>query len=194
MLPEPFHLLPSSALRSIKLERGAYVFQQNDLTKALYYVGSGSVTLRRTTETGVLITVYRAEPGSFFAEASLFSDTYHCDAICSDRTEIVAISKDVAMGYLETNANFAVGFSALLARQVQSYRHQMEVNAIRSAPDRVFAAVSSGMLTGSVMQLSQRLGLTHEATYRALAKLVRDGRLRKLGRGRYGFGSSSNPP
>ena len=41
------------------------------------------------------------------------------------------------------------------------------------------------MLGKEIKQFAAEIGLTHEATYRALAKLVKDGRIEKAGRGQY---------
>lgn len=78
-----------------------------------------------------------------------------------------------------------MALTARFAGQVQSYRRRFEIMAIRSAEDRVYTAVSDGMLSGSVKSLAGEIGLTHEVVYRALATLVKQRRVQKIGRGQY---------
>jgi predicted transcriptional regulator len=57
--------------------------------------------------------------------------------------------------------------------------------AVRSATERVWLAMVEGLLQSTIKQFAASIGLTHEATYRALAELVENGRIQKQGRGRY---------
>jgi len=61
----------------------------------------------------------------------------------------------------------------------------LEIVGIRLAEDRVMAGLVSGLLDGSVVEFAARLQLSHEATYRALRKLVQDGRVKNPARGSY---------
>jgi len=185
MLPEPFSLLPASAIKAQRYNAGEMVFREAQKTHAIYFVARGVVTLRRLTPSGTFVTIHRAAEGQFCAEASLFSDRYHCDAICVGGAELYTISKAATLKHLKADPEFALGLSMLLARQVQSYRQLLQITAIKSAHERVYAAVSAGLLSGSIMQFAQSLGLTHEATYRALSRLVKEGRLIKAERGQY---------
>jgi DNA-binding IclR family transcriptional regulator len=47
------------------------------------------------------------------------------------------------------------------------------------------AGLVAGVLDGSVVEFAARLQLSHEATYRALRKLVQDGRVKNTCRGIY---------
>ena len=71
------------------------------------------------------------------------------------------------------------------AHQVQTYRRRLEILAIRSAEQRVLEAVWDGMMKNDITSFAATIGLTREATYRALAALARSGRLRKTARGTY---------
>ncbi len=86
---------------------------------------------------------------------------------------------------MQQNALFALALSARFAGQIQACRRRLELLAIRSADKRDYAGMAEGLLTGSVKSLAAEIGLTHEATYRALAKLTARGALVKTGRGTY---------
>ena len=97
-------------------------------------------------------------------------------------------------GPIRADNAFALALVARLSGQVQGYRRRLELMAIRSAPERVFAGLADGRLTGSVIDFAADLGLTHEAVYRALAELVRAGRVERPARGVYRVKSRDQVP
>lgn len=173
------------AFRLIPTSPGDVLFRQAEPTTGLYRVQRGCVNLRRITMAGDTLTLHRATAGDLFAEASVFSDQYHCDAICTESGAVEHISKVAVLDQLSKNRDFALAFTALLARQVQNYRFLLEITAIKSAEDRVLAAISAGYLDGAITEFATRIHLTQEACYRALRVLCNQGRLSQIGRGQY---------
>lgn len=185
MLPSPFSQLPPIALRSIQLSAGKTLFRMGDQPKGFYYVAEGEVHLLRHLESGDTLPIHRAFAGDFFAEASLFSEGYHCDAVAQSDSKLVMIDRVETLKFLDDHPVFAREVTAHLARQVQNYRRLLELRSIRSAKDRVLAAVQEGLLKGQIKSFATQIGLTQEATYRALSELVQTGRLEKPERGIY---------
>lgn len=185
MLPEPFNSLDEQDLSVSHHSKGDHVFRQGDPTKGLFFVISGEVCLTRVTEAGNQVTIFNACAGDTFAEASIYSETYHCDAVCILSSEIVQISKRAIRNRQQKDAAFSEALTKRMALQVQSYRQLLTFNAVKSANDRVYLAVTSGMLIGSVTQFASQIGLTKEACYRALRDLTAQGALVKTGRGKY---------
>ena len=185
MLPDLFQTIPKSAMRQLSLSKGQHLFHQDKQTGGLFYVRNGKIELRRMTQSGDLLLVHQAINGETFAEASLFSDHYHCDAISTDESNLVEIDRKYVLAHLQTDANFAIAMTKHLARQNQLYRRKLEIMAIKSAPDRVYSALSDDMLKSDVISLAAEIGLTHEAVYRSLRKLVKQGRVVQTGRGKY---------
>lgn len=66
-------------------------------------------------------------------------------------------------------------------------RWSQELLAIRSAQERVYAALCEGMLTLAIKHFAASIGLAPETTYRAFADLVKDERIVKTARGSYGL-------
>jgi CRP-like cAMP-binding protein len=182
---EPFHMLPPMAFRRQKYAKNDVVFKQGEDTRGLFFVLSGQVNLCRYTESGHVITVHRATANSLFAEASLFSDRYHCDAQCNTACDIFCIDKAVILKCMDSEPKFSKQFNKLLASQIQNYRQILEILAIKSATDRILVAITAGYLVGSVIDFASQIGLTHEACYRGLRKLTREGILIQTGRGKY---------
>lgn len=185
MRSDPFSALPSNACRPIDMQLGDVLFRQNQPASGLFRVVAGCVTLQRTGSNGDTLTLHRAVSGSLFAEASVFSEIYHCDAICTEPGTVVKIAKDAVVSMIQSNPAFCLSIAKLLAVQVQQYRAHIELLAIPSAKDRIFAAVQAGYFDATVTELATRISLSHEACYRALRQLCDDGRMIRKGRGRY---------
>jgi CRP-like cAMP-binding protein len=185
MFPDPFSHLPATACRTMDMQKGDVLFCQNQTTTGLYRVVSGCVTLQRTGLGGDTLTLHRAVSGGLFAEASVFSATYHCDAICTGAGSVTNIAKADVVATMQSNPAFSEGFTRLLAVQVQQYRAHIELLAIPSAKERILAAVHAGYHDATVIELATRINLSHEACYRELRGLCEDGRMIRVGRGKY---------
>ncbi len=184
MLPNPYDLIPSSALRPVSGAIGDVVFHQGDPTHGLYVVQTGRVHLERVGRNGERFIIHRAQAGTSFAEASVFSEVYHCDAVCVEAGALTRIDKAAVLAAFADPA-FARAYGRQAAQQIQAQRQMLEIVGIRRAEDRVMAGLVAGLLDGSVVEFAARLQLSHEATYRALRKLVQDGRVTNPARGIY---------
>jgi CRP-like cAMP-binding protein len=77
---------------------------------------------------------------------------------------------------------------AMLARQVMSLRTSLEQRNIHSARERIrhYLSINLGQdgrtvpLQGTLKDLAARLGLTHEALYRTLSDMQKDGEIERL--------------
>jgi CRP-like cAMP-binding protein len=153
----------------------------------LYEVVSGVVRLLRVDRSGREVVLHRATAGETFAEASLYSTTYHCDAIASTDAVVRLYPKTGVLRSLEQNPKAARAFTAMLARQVMTLRTRLEQRNIQSARDRVrhYLAVQAGSdgrtveLVGTIKDLAGELGLTHEALYRTLADMQAKGEIER---------------
>lgn len=185
MLPQPFNLLSTRDHRHHKVSKGDYAFRQDDKTQGLFFVNSGSVELRRYTEDGRNVVIHRANPRETFAEASLFSENYHCDAIALQDCKLIELDRRALLNKFKSEPNFAIAIAHRFASQTQGYRRKLEILGIRNAEERIFAAVCEGLLSNNVKDFAADIGLSHEAVYRGLATLVKQGELKKISRGKY---------
>lgn len=184
-IPPPFDALQGPARNVMTLDRGAALFRQGDTSSAVFFVHTGTIDMTRHTEAGQKVTLFRACAGDTLAEPALFSEVYHCDAVAVSPSRISRFDRGAVLDLIRADKTFAQALVARLANQVQGYRRRLELMAIRSAPERVFAGLADGWLTGSVMDFADELGLTHEAVYRALSELVNNGRVERPARGVY---------
>jgi CRP/FNR family transcriptional regulator, dissimilatory nitrate respiration regulator len=143
--------------------------------------------MARVDRAGHEVVLHVAGPGETLAEASLFSPSYHCDAIATTDAIVRIYPKAAVLAAFGKEPKAAQAFTATLARQVMNLRTRIEQRNIRSARERVrhFLAVSTEAdgrtvhLGGTLKDLAAELGLTHEALYRTLAALERAGEIRR---------------
>jgi CRP-like cAMP-binding protein len=185
-------LLPSSfeAASTIRvLASGELLFRQGDLAAAIYKVESGRLRLIRRTVDDHLVILHTARRGEFFAEASLFADAYHCDAVAAAQSIVRVYRKEIVINALRTDPALAEAFMARLARQLQELRARMELRNIRLARDRVlqYLRLCAGIggrsiaLDGHLQDIAAEIGITREVLYRTLAALETEGHLTRTG-------------
>ena len=131
----PLSLEAASVIR--ELGAGEVLFEQGDRAAAIYKVESGRLRLVRRTVDDHLVILHTACRLEFFAEASLFAATYHCDAVAAEPSRIRVYPKAKVMEALRTDPVLAPAFMARLAHQLQELRARMELRSIRSAREHV---------------------------------------------------------
>lgn len=185
--------MPPTALPSL-LEAGSVVrvlgpgellFQQGDRAAAIYKVESGRLRLIRRTVDDHPVILHTARRGELFAEASLFAEAYHCDAVAAAQSRVRVYPKAIVMKALRMEPALAEAFMARLAHQLQELRGRMELRNIRSARERVlqYLRLRAGVhgcnvaIEGQLQDIAAEIGMTREALYRTLAALEAEGHL-----------------
>ena len=120
-----------------KLKSGEALFRLGNKATGLYEVISGRLRLARVDRSGHEIVLHIAGPGETLAEASLFSPSYHCDAIASTDATVRIYPKAAVFAAFYEDRHAAQAFTATLARQVMNLRTRIEQRNIRSAHERV---------------------------------------------------------
>ena len=177
-LPEPARRLA----RQLELAKGARLFMSGDRPAAMYFVLSGEMHLVRHGRNGAEIVLQRARDGCL-AEASLDHAAYHCDAVATAPSRVLALPMEPFRAALADEV-FRARWMAHLARELRRVRTQAERMSLKSAEDRILHYIAlegeDGVLrlTRSRKDWAADLGLTHEALYRTLARMARTGRIR----------------
>lgn len=190
-LMSPDDLPPSLEAGSVirELAAGEVLFEQGDRAAAIYKVESGRLRLVRRTVEDQLVILHTARRGEFFAEASLFAEIYHCDAVAAAPSRIRVYPKAKVMDALRTDPLLASAFMARLAHQLQELRARMELRNIRSARERVlqYFRLRAGLdgrniaIEGQLQDIAAEIGMTREALYRTLAALEAEGSVTREG-------------
>jgi CRP-like cAMP-binding protein len=169
-----------------RVAAGAALFRQGDPTFGFFRLVSGAIRMVRVTPAGAQVPMHSVRPGELFAEASLFAPRYHCDAIAARASEVLVYPKRELQRRLKDHPEDVWRFAGELAHHVQALRTRLETRQIRSAPQRVLQllrlrcdASGAWRIEGTLKQFAEEAGLTHEALYRALARLERDGWIRR---------------
>ncbi len=183
----PAALQPSA--KRVSCEAGHVVFRAGSQTHSVYFVEHGAVRLLRHGRAGEEVVLHDARPGEFFAEASLDSSRYHCDAVASMPTQLLQVPAAALNELLDADREFSRLWVSLLARQLRAVRTRVERMSLKSAAERVrhlLVSESRGPLCevkmeGTLKDLSRQLGLAHEVLYRTLATMERDGTITREG-------------
>lgn len=168
------------------LAAGETLFRQGDRATAIFWVETGRLRLVRHLPDGSLVPLHLARSGESFAEAALFSASYHCDAIAEVDSVVAVLTSQRLLSELRRDPEAALAFGAQMSRQVRDLRLRLELRNVRSAATRVEMWLHlqaderrQVALTQTWTEIAAELGLTREAVYRALARLQQDRRLRR---------------
>jgi CRP-like cAMP-binding protein len=178
--------------RDSRLERGEALFRVGDPALGLVLVQAGALELLRTSPEGRRLVLHRAGPGDTFAEASLFESHHHCDAVAAIPSRVTVYPAPDLRRASETDPSLGWRIAAHLAARLVAERARAERLALPHAADRILDVLhalppepdGARRLDRSWKALAAELGLSHEATYRALARLEQQGRLRRDSDGR----------
>lgn len=159
---------------------GSTLFHKGDSASGIFILAKGAMRLVRVTPDGASVTLHRVRPGEMFAEASLFSKHYHCDAM-ADADSVVGLYPQAKLtAQLRRDPDVLWNFARELARHLQDLRQRYELKQIRSASERVLQFMrlrcdDAGHFraAGTLKDVAAELGLSHEALYRTLATLER---------------------
>jgi len=184
-LPPPLDRLDKGDRLRRELACGETLFVQNSATAGLFYLVSGRIDLKRSTRTGHSVMIHRAYAGDTFAEASLFSSTYHCTATAVCEVLVIECRRSAISLLLNTDIEFAQSMASRFASQIQESRRRVELLSIRAADERILAALNDGLLVEDITTFAEMIGLAPETVYRTLAQLSKAGAIDKTARGQY---------
>ena len=188
-LPFALHDLLPDALATtaelMTLVQGARLFEQDGVPNRMFYVSNGEVTLERCSADGDRVVLQRVRHG-FLAEARLVSARYHCDAVVTGSGTAISLPVDLLLTELQSQADFAIRWIAMLSAEIRKQRSRCERLSLKSVEARLLHLIDTEgnngrlRLSSSLKSLAADLGISHEALYRELARLERDGRLARL--------------
>lgn len=168
-------------LINLSLKKGDILFLQNDEILNMYFIKAGRLKLQRETVEGFSVIQHIAFRGEIIAEASLFSQNYHCSAVADMSTEVGYLRKIDLLNYLEKKPAAMKKLLELYANQIINLRIINEIKNIRSAKERTLTFLRSEMdencevkLSVSLKDMAYCIGLSHETFYRTLKDLEKE--------------------
>ena len=153
---------------------GQFLFRQGDAVQRLYVVRAGEVHLVRYQPGGSALTLQRAGGASVLAEASLFSEHYHCDGVARGTAEVSAVERSRVLAAFASDPGFAEAWCRHFGREVQAARLRAEILTLRTVSERLDAWLGSngGRMPpkGDWKSVAAEIGTSPEALYRELAR------------------------
>jgi len=169
-----FHHLSALGSSEKVLGLNQVLFLRGDSVSHIFLVISGAMQLVRHQNDGASLVLQRAGPQTILAEASLFSDRYHCDAVAVRPSRLRAISVADTCKLLRDSGVFAEMFALHLARQVQNMRARAEILSLKTVARRLDAWLMWNECQlppkGRWKELAFEIGVSPEALYREIAK------------------------
>ena len=164
--------------QTLALEPGQPLFLTGDKVRSMFLLIDGRVDLVRHTNSGVPLILNRVHPGGVPAEASAFSEAYHCDGIAQSQSRLKFIPVSVFHRQLHRSPETAMSWAAHLAHTLQKARMQCEIRSLKTVSERLDAWLSDGHALppkGQIQTLAHVLGVSREALYRELSRRRRFG-------------------
>ncbi|MEO0916629.1 MAG: Crp/Fnr family transcriptional regulator [Pseudomonadota bacterium] len=157
------------------LDEGETLFRRGDRVVSSFLVRQGKISLRRAMQDGGLLTLHTANEAELVAEASLFADRYHCDAVAEAPATVSLIPKTQLMGHLvgsETSDRLSVKAFERTARELQNLRTRIEIMRLRKVADRLDAYLElyGSPELGGWVHVADWIGVSPPALYRELAE------------------------
>ena len=156
------------------ITEGMTLFYQNDPVEKVFVLTEGSIALSRHQRGGSVVVLQHAEGRSVLAEASVYSDVYHCDAKVSRGGSIYEIRKSEFEIKLRKDAELSNTWAAHLAVEVQRARGRIEILSKKTVAEKLegWLAWHDGELPakGRWKNIAVELGISPEAFYRELAR------------------------
>lgn len=186
MLPSDLAKLLPPALRSLAAgalyRRGERVFLKGARPEWMFYVVAGEILLERSGVHGEHVVLQRRRKG-FVSEASLLVDAYHCDARVIEEATVIKLPIDALRQQLQEDAVFNHEWIRTLNREIMHLRMQSERLSLHAVQDRLIHLIETEGEAGQypiptgVKTLAGELGVSHEALYRAVSELEKQGKL-----------------
>lgn len=164
--------------------KGERLFPQGKKPDQMFYVASGEVVLQRLGAQGENIVLQRARQ-CFVAEASLQSSVYHCEAVATVAGELIGIPIALVRQALLADPKFAMRWMGMLNKELKRLRAQCERLSLKGVRDRLLHLIESEGQCGrlplgaGLKSIALELAVTHEALYRTVADMEKQGILRR---------------
>ena len=162
------------------LASGAILFHRGDRVTTLFQVLDGAVELVRHHEDGMPVVLQRGRAGDILAEASVFNERYHCDAIAAGSARVALHPVAELRALFTRTPGFAEAWARHLTTEVRRARLRSEILSLRTVAERLDAWLLAEDRKlpprGTWKSVAREIGVSPEALYRELARRPADKR------------------
>ena len=174
MLDDIYTYLEEIPFREQYFATNEMIVDQGDQVVSLFAVQSGLVHLVRFQEDGGMVILQRAGAGAILAEASVFSEAYHCAAVAVRPSVLRVYPLESVQRLLESSAGAALAYARHIADETRRARKRAEILALKTVSERLSAWLTwnHGLLPkrGAWHHVADEIGISKEALYRELSK------------------------
>ncbi len=177
---------------TIELQASDYVFQRDQPCYAFYLVEQGEVELQWKTKTGQVKVLHQRTKGEAVGDACvLMGDKYRVDAIATENTTLIRISKQHFYAQLSTKPHLMMRLVNLLSQNLCGLFGDVLTASSISGTQRVINYLLAKVplrnhvvveLTSSKAQVAAALNLTPEHFSRILHDLAKQSFIEVTGR------------
>lgn len=184
-IQELHELLPRSLITSCEVTehlKGTCLFTVGDKPAHMFFVVSGEVILERPGLQGSAVILQRTRKG-FVSEASLQSTKYHCLGQVVSNAKLIQIPILKIRDAMDSDPAFAGRWIGMLNKEVKRLRLQCERLSLTKVQDRLTHLLETEGDNGrfpigaGIKSLASELGVTHEALYRCIYAMEKQGTL-----------------
>ncbi|MDA8870071.1 Crp/Fnr family transcriptional regulator [Rhizobiaceae bacterium] len=163
-------LFPKSRLRTLRT--GGTLFRRDETVTSIFWLVAGSMALERPLKDGTPLTLHIAGANTLLAEASLFSDSYHCDGVAKEHSTVASLDRTSFRTALQAEPDVLLSLLAQQASEVQRHRTRIEIIRMRRLSDRLDAwlELHGPPAQGGWKAVADTIGVSPAALYRELAK------------------------
>ena len=179
-------LLPPSLLEQCQAKafpKGEQLFHLGKAPEYMFFIVSGEAVLTRISSHGEPTILQRCK-GGFVSEASLLVDAYHCDAIATHNGQAITLPIKSLRDAL-ADSKFSMKWVQLLSKEIMRLRTQSERLGLKDIRSKLIHLIETEgkqgvlILQSDFKSMASEIGVTHEALYRAIATLEKEGLLEK---------------
>lgn len=171
MAPRLLPLFADAAER--RIASGQTLFRTGDAVTLAYLVREGRILLVRHTPCGHPLILAAAAAGMLVAEASIYSATYHCDAVAAEAAVVLTLPCKGFRDAIHRDPELSRQWAATLASGLQAARTRAEIRTLTRLSDRLDAWLAYGNRLpprGRLQEVAAEIGVSREALYRELAR------------------------
>ncbi len=173
-----------AACEEVEPTKGTCLFKAGDKPERMFFVVSGEVVLERPGLQGSSVILQRTRRG-FVSEASLKSTKYHCHGQVVANAKIVQMPIRLVRDAMDSDLAFAGRWVGMLNKEVKRLRLQCERLSLTKVQDRFVHLLETEGVKGcfpigaGIKSLASELGVTHEALYRCIYAMEKQGLLQR---------------
>jgi len=120
------------------LERGDYLFHENDPAQGFYVVQKGAINIHRVTPSGKEQVIHIFRAGESFAEATLATNAgYPADAQAVEASQVLLVQKSGFLSLLKRQPELALRMLASMSLHLRVLVSQLEDLTVRDVETRL---------------------------------------------------------